>query len=46
MRYASVFVDRYVKDDVNIWSVQFSPNGQLLAAAASDGQIRVSSIKI
>ena len=39
----SVFVDRYVKRGIYINSVQFSPDGQLLAAGASDGQIRVRS---
>ena len=42
----SVFVDRYVKDRISIWSVQFSRNGQFLATAASDGQIRVCSLKM
>ena len=41
----SVFVDRYVKDYINITRVQFSPNGQLLATGASDCQIRVCSLK-
>ena len=41
----SAFVDRYVKDRIGIWNVQFSPNGQLLATGASDNQIRVCSFK-
>ena len=41
MTDSSVLVDRYVKDYIAMWSIQFSPNGQLLATAASDGQIRV-----
>ena len=43
---ASVFVDRYVKNSIGIWSVQFSPNGQLLATGASDDRIRVCYLKI
>ena len=41
----SVFVDRYVnvKDRITIFSVKFSPNGQLLATGASDNRIRVCS---
>ena len=42
----SVFVDRYVKRRIAIWSVQFSPNGQLLATGAADAKIRVCSLKI
>ena len=42
----SVFVDRYVEDSIDIWGVQFSPNGQLLATGASDGKIRVCTIFI
>ena len=41
MTDSSVLVDRYVKDYIAIWSIQFSPNGQLLATSATDGQIRV-----
>ena len=41
----SVFVDRYVKDLINILSVQFSPNGRFLATGANDTQIRVCSFK-
>ena len=42
----SVFVDQYVKDLISIRSVQFSPNGRLLATGASDGRIRVCSLKM
>ena len=42
----SVFVDRYVKDPITIRSVQFSPDGQLLATGATDGQIRVRFLKM
>ena len=41
MTDSSVLVDRYVKDYIAMWSIQFSPNGQLLATVATDGQIRV-----
>ena len=40
----SVLVDRYVEDRVSILSVQFSPDGQLLATGASDSEIRVRSL--
>ena len=38
-------MDRYrkLKDHINILSVQFSPDGQVLATGASDNQIRVCS---
>ena len=39
----SVFFDQYVKDPIDILSVQFSPDGRLIATGASDGQIRVCS---
>ena len=42
----SIFADRYVKDRISIWSVQFSLNGQLLATGASDGRIGVCSLKL
>ena len=42
----SIFVDRYVKDRIDIMTVQFSLNGKLLATGASDGQIRVCSLKL
>ena len=42
---SSVFVDRYVKDRINVSGVQFSPNGRLLATAGSDYHIRVCSQK-
>ena len=38
-------MDRYVKDEINILSVQFSPDGRLLATGASDNQIRVRSLQ-
>ena len=41
----SVFVDRYVKDNIDMFSIQFSPNGQLLATGASDG-VRVCSVEM
>ena len=40
----SAFVDRYVKDWINISSVQFSPDGRFLATRASDRQVRVRSL--
>lgn len=45
MFYCSVFVDRFVKDLIKILSVEFSPDGQLLATGASDSQIRVRPLK-
>ena len=45
---SSVLVDRYrkLKDHINILSVQFSPDGQVLATGASDNEIRVCSPKM
>ena len=40
----SDFVDRYVKDSIGIFSLQFSPNGQLLATGATDRRLRVCSL--
>ena len=43
----SIFVDRYVRDyRFSIDIVQFTPDGQLLATGASDGQIRVCSLRM
>lgn len=42
----SFSVDPSVKDRIDIYSVQFSPDGQLLATGASDCQITVCFLKI
>ena len=43
----SVLVDLYtINDDLSIWSVHFSPDGQSLATASSDDRIRVRALEL